>query len=95
MVLRVEIIHGEANPAGDQDQDDGDDLAHEGDGLLDDVEDREDREDNADDVDDGTHGFGSFIKWLNVHFPKNTKNNRKSKHIFPIFAGLKPAVSYE
>ena len=56
VVLRVEVVHHEADPAGDEHQDAGDDLAHEGDGLLDDVEDGEDREDQTDEIDDGTHG---------------------------------------
>ena len=56
VILRVEVVNDEADPAGDEDQDGGDDFAHEGDGLLDDVEDREDGEDDTDDVNDGTHG---------------------------------------
>ena len=53
---RVEVVNHEADPAGDEDQDAGDDLTHEGDGLLDDVDDGEDGEDQADEVNDGTHG---------------------------------------
>jgi hypothetical protein len=56
MILRVEVVNHEADPAGDEDQDAGDDLTHEGDGLLDDVDDGEDGEDQADEVNDGTHG---------------------------------------
>ena len=55
VILRVEVVHHEADPAGDEHQDAGDDLAHEGDGLLDDVEDGEDREDQTDEINDGTH----------------------------------------
>ena len=56
MILRVEVVHGEAYPAGDEHQDAGDDLAHDGDGLLDDVDDGEDREDQTDVVNNGTQG---------------------------------------
>ena len=56
MILRVEVVDGETNPAGDEHQDAGNHFAHEGDGLLDDVDDGEDREDEADKVNDGTHG---------------------------------------
>ena len=42
MVLRVEVVDHEADPAGDEDQDDGDDFAHGADGLLEDVEDGDD-----------------------------------------------------
>ena len=55
MILGVEVVHGEADPAGDEDQDAGDDFAHGGDGLLEDVKNRDDGEDDADDVNDGTH----------------------------------------
>ena len=56
MVLRVEVIDDEADPAGGEHEHGADDLTHEGDGLLDDVEDGEDGEDDADDVNEGTHG---------------------------------------
>ena len=56
MILRVEVVDDEADPAGDEHQDAGNNLAHEGDGLLEDVDDGEDREDEADKVNDGTHG---------------------------------------
>ena len=56
VVLRVEVVDDEADPAGDEHENDGDDLAHGADGLLEDVEDGDDSEDDADDVDDGTHG---------------------------------------
>ena len=55
VILGVEVVDDEADPAGDEHQDDRDDLAHEGDGLLNDVEDGEDGKDDADDVNDGTH----------------------------------------
>ena len=55
MILGVEIVNDEADPAGDEHQDAGNDLAHGGDGFLEDVDDGEDRQDKADDVNDGTH----------------------------------------
>ena len=54
MILCVKVVDDEADPAGDKHQNAGNDLAHEGDGLLDDVEDGEDREDQTDEIDDGT-----------------------------------------
>ena len=56
VVLGVEVVDDEADPAGDEDQDDGDDLSDGGDRFLDDVKDGEDGKDYADDVNDGTHG---------------------------------------
>ena len=58
VILRVEVVHDEADPAGDEDQDDGDDLSDDGDGFLENVDDREDGKDDTDDVNEGSHGFG-------------------------------------
>ena len=55
MVLGIEEIHGEADPAGGQDDDGGNDLPDKGDGLLDDVQNGDDRKDNTDDVNDACH----------------------------------------
>ena len=46
-VFRVEIVDEQADPAGAEHEDGADDLAHQADGFLDDVEDRDDREHDA------------------------------------------------
>ena len=50
-----EIVHGQADPAGSENDDGGDNLAHEGDGLLEDVDDGEDCENNANNVNECCH----------------------------------------
>ena len=55
VILGVEIVNGQADPAGNEDQDDGDDLSDDGNRLLGDVDDGEDGEDDTDDVNDGSH----------------------------------------
>ena len=55
VVLGVEEVDDEADPAGQEDDDRRDDLADEADGLLEDVDDGEDGENEADDVDNGCH----------------------------------------
>ena len=55
MVLGVEVVNDQANPAGGQHEDGGDNLSDKGNRFLDDVDDGEDGKDDADDVDDGTH----------------------------------------
>ena len=58
VILGIEVVDDEADPAGGEHEDGGDDLADGGDRLLDDVKDGEDGEDDADDVDEGSHWFG-------------------------------------
>ena len=57
VILGIEVVHGETDPAGDEDEHDGDDLTDEGNRFLDDVENSENREDDTDDVNDGSHGL--------------------------------------
>ena len=63
MVLRVQVVHGEADPAGAQHEDGGDDLSDDGDRFLEDVDDGENGKDDAGNVNDGTH----FVKRLKFH----------------------------
>ena len=63
MVLGVEEVDDEADPAGGQDEDPRDDFADQGDRLLADVNDGEDGKDQADEVNDSSHSiliFNSF-----------------------------------
>ena len=57
MVLGVEEINGQANPAGEEYNRGCDDLAHEGDGFLEDVKYGQNGKDDADNVNETCHGL--------------------------------------
>ena len=58
MVLRVEVVDKEADPAGAEHDDGADNLADDADRLLEDVDDGEDRQDESDEIDFG-QDFGT------------------------------------
>ena len=53
VILGEEVVDEESDPAGDENEHDGDDFAYGGDGFLEDVKDGKDREDDTGNVDDG------------------------------------------
>ena len=60
MVLGVEVVHEQADPARRQDYDGADDLSDQRDGFLENVDDGEDRKDQTDEIDDGSHCNNSY-----------------------------------
>ena len=83
VILRVEVVDDEADPAGAEHEDGADDLSDDGDGFLENVNDGEDGKDDTDDVDDGSHGFGLLS--VKRSFAKIKK---KSRHIQAHFSYL-------
>ncbi len=61
MILGVEIVNDQSNPAGNQKEDDGDGFATRADVHFQDFKDGFDAKDDADDVDDGCYHSDLFL----------------------------------
>ena len=90
MILRIEVVHHETDPAGDEDQDDRDDFTHKRDGLLGNVDDGEDGQNDADKVNDGTHGWNYAKCFTMFVLPKLRKSRGNANIFFLILRAYKP-----
>jgi hypothetical protein len=79
VVLGIQVIDQQADPAGDQYEDRADDLADDADGLLEDVKDGEDGKDETDNVNDRRHNYGGFKVCSNPKY----RNFSSKKQRFP------------
>ncbi len=91
VVLRVEEVDQEADPAGGEHQDGADDFTHEGDGLLEDVENGDDGQYEADEIDN--HDKLNFKK--NVLLVQEIQYQPADKHVSSGQDGLLPGFAAE